>query len=279
MPGPVILGCFAHPDDEQFGKAGALMCATRDGAAVHILCATRGQAGQISDPALATRETLGAVREQELREAIALAGWESPILLDYIDGQLHLVDRDELRDAVVAHIRRLRPAIVITFDRNGGYGHLDHIAIHHATLAAVDAAADPSHRPDLGAAHTVAKVYFSAYPRSLWVGMSDLFVEHGFPPIDFGDVQSIPTEEIGTEDGRVTTVVDVPAEFIERRVRAMLAHRTQFGAAGPWASIPAAAFGRLLDHDHFVRHHPAPAPDAVLPDETDLLAGLSGDAR
>ena len=278
MTAPVILGCFAHPDDEQFGKAGALMRATREGARVHTLCATRGQVGQISDPALATRENLGAVREQELRDAVAIVGWEPPILLDYMDGQLAAADPAELRDAVVAHIRRLRADIVLTFDRNGGYGHPDHIAIHHATVAAVEAAADPAHRPDLGPAHRVAKVYFSAYPRSRWRLFSALLEQHGFPPIDFGDVQTIPTEQLGTSDDRVTTVVEVGGDAATR-VRAMLAHRTQFGPQSPWARIPVEALAPMLAADHFVRHLPAPAPDATLPDETDLLAGLPGRAR
>ena len=36
-----------------------------------IVSATRGERGQIRDPAAATRRTLGAVREEELRAADA----------------------------------------------------------------------------------------------------------------------------------------------------------------------------------------------------------------
>ena len=54
---------------------------------------------------------------------------------------------------------------------------------------------------------------------------------------------------------------------------------TQFGPQSPWARIPVEALAPMLAADHFVRHLPAPAPDATLPDETDLLAGLPGRAR
>jgi N-acetyl-1-D-myo-inositol-2-amino-2-deoxy-alpha-D-glucopyranoside deacetylase len=173
----------------------------------------------------------------------------------------------------VAEIRRLRPAIVMTFDRNGGYGHPDHIAIHHATMAAVDAAADPAHRPDLGPAHATPKVYVSATPRPVMARLNGIFVAHGFPAISFGAVQTIPNEELGTADGRVTTVIDVP-DYVERKLAGMLAHRTQYGAQSPWATIPAAALAPVLGREWFVRIHPAPT--GALPDEDDLLAGLPG---
>lgn len=273
MEGPVILGCFAHPDDEQYGTSGALMRAAEAGARVHILCATRGQAGQISDPALATPETLGEVRERELRDALAILGLEPPILLDYEDGRLPEVDPGELRDAIVGEIRRLRPRVVITFERNGGYGHSDHIAMHHATVAAVRAAANPAHRSDLGDPHRADKLYFTGYPRSLMRAMNAMLAKYGFPPIDFGDVQTIPTEEIGTPDELVTTVVDA-RDLVARRLDAMRAHRTQFGEDGPWALATTEDALPLVGYDHFVRAIPAPAEDAALPDETSLLDGL-----
>ncbi|MCC6791740.1 MAG: PIG-L family deacetylase, partial [Thermomicrobiales bacterium] len=71
---------FAHPDDEQFGTAGALLDCIERGLPVHLVCATRGDQGEISDPALATRETLGEVRERELRDACELLGIEPPTL-------------------------------------------------------------------------------------------------------------------------------------------------------------------------------------------------------
>ena len=62
-----LLAVFAHPDDEAFGTGGALARYAAEGVCTYLICATRGEVGEISDPDLATPETLGAVREGELR--------------------------------------------------------------------------------------------------------------------------------------------------------------------------------------------------------------------
>ena len=69
-----LLGVFAHPDDEVFCAGGTMARAAEAGAEVTIVSATRGERGQIRDPAAATRRTLGAVREGELRAAAAELG-------------------------------------------------------------------------------------------------------------------------------------------------------------------------------------------------------------
>jgi len=58
-----LLGVFAHPDDEVFCAGGTMGQAAEAGAEVMIVSATRGEQGQIRDPAAATRRTMGAVRE------------------------------------------------------------------------------------------------------------------------------------------------------------------------------------------------------------------------
>ena len=60
-----LLGVFAHPDDEQ-GVGGVFTRAVRDyGAKAYIVSVTSGQAGQISDPTLATPENLGEVLSRQ----------------------------------------------------------------------------------------------------------------------------------------------------------------------------------------------------------------------
>ena len=65
--------------------AGTLALLAARGHPVHVVCATRGEHGPISDPALATRETLSAVREQELRASCAALGVGAPRFLDLPD--------------------------------------------------------------------------------------------------------------------------------------------------------------------------------------------------
>ena len=131
-----ILGVFAHPDDESFCAGGTFAKYITGGAEVMVISATRGEAGQIRSPRVATRRTLGAVREQELRLACQQLGVQQAICLDYQDGTLKNVDQEKLTGQVVKLIRSFRPDVVITFGPDGGYGHPDHIAISAATTAA-----------------------------------------------------------------------------------------------------------------------------------------------
>src|SRR5579859_1999728 len=130
-----LLGVFAHPDDEGSTSGALLHYSTLD-VESGLICATRGEVGEIADPALATPENLGQVREGELRAACAAVGVHDVSFLDYIDGQLADADEAEAVGRIVAHLHRFRPDVVVTFTANGGYGHPDHMAIHRYTLLA-----------------------------------------------------------------------------------------------------------------------------------------------
>ncbi len=270
---PRLLAVFAHPDDEQWGTAGALTLLADRGVEIYILSATSGDKGEISDPALATPETLGEVREAELRKACAIVGFQPPILWRYGDGTLAEIDRDVLVGQIVAEIRRLKPRVILTFDANGGYGHLDHITIHQATLAACDLAASPTYEPASGPPHTVDKLYATAYPQSIFDLMDGDLRRMGLPTIDFGPVQTVFGDELLTPDSVVTTVVNVDDVF-DRRWESQSAHRTQFGPDSPFIVAGPEVARTWLSRDVFRRIHPAPAPGAILPDEDDLWVGL-----
>jgi len=62
-----LLAVFAHPDDESFGAGGTLAKYAAKGTRVVLVCATRGEVGEISDASLATPESLTHTREDELR--------------------------------------------------------------------------------------------------------------------------------------------------------------------------------------------------------------------
>src|SRR5262245_28885954 len=150
-----LLAVFAHPDDEAFGVGGTMTRYSEQGVRTVLVCATRGEVGEISDPALATPETLGEVREQELRCACDALRIKDLIFLDYRDSgmkgtpendderSLYRADPLEAIGKLVKIIREVKPQVVITFEPYGGYGHPDHIAISKHTTAAFGAAADP----------------------------------------------------------------------------------------------------------------------------------------
>ncbi|MCL6567493.1 MAG: PIG-L family deacetylase, partial [Meiothermus silvanus] len=80
-----LLAVFAHPDDEAFSSGGTLAHYAALGARVVVACATRGEAGQIKDPALQGVSDLGKVREEELARACAALGLEPPVFLGFHD--------------------------------------------------------------------------------------------------------------------------------------------------------------------------------------------------
>jgi LmbE family N-acetylglucosaminyl deacetylase len=135
-----LLGVFAHPDDEVFCAGGTMARAAEAGAEVMIVSATRGDQGQIRDPAAATRRTLGAVREGELRAAAAELGVQHVQVLAYPDGTLQH-HRSSLGTALADIMRHFDPDTVVTFGADGGYGHPDHVAISGVTTAAFRALA------------------------------------------------------------------------------------------------------------------------------------------
>jgi len=163
-----ILGVFAHPDDESFCAGGTFARYINAGAEAMVVSATRGQAGQIRSAKVATRRTLGQVREQELRLACQRLGVQHVVCLDHGDGMLKEVDQEVLIGQVVEIIRSFRPDIVITFGPDGGYGHPDHIAISTATTAACRRSGDTTQFPEHLAAglalHRPARLYHSHFP-------------------------------------------------------------------------------------------------------------------
>jgi LmbE family N-acetylglucosaminyl deacetylase len=152
-----LLGVFAHPDDEVFCLGGTLAQWAEAGGETMIMSATRGEAGQIQDARAARRDTLGVVREQELRAACARLGVGRVECLDYGDGTLAEVDAATLAGQVAASIRDFQPDVVVTFGSDGGYGHPDHIAISVATTEACRLVA----REDGWA----PQLYYSVFPR------------------------------------------------------------------------------------------------------------------
>jgi LmbE family N-acetylglucosaminyl deacetylase len=162
---PRILCLYAHPDDETFCSGGTLAKYAALGAEIMVISATRGQAGQIQDASAATRRTLGAIREQELRRACQCLGVQQVVCWDYMDGTLMDTDPKALDGDVVRAIRAFRPDVVITFDPTGAYGHPDHIAICHAATRGCALAANPQQYPEQALPpHAVPRLYYSFFP-------------------------------------------------------------------------------------------------------------------
>ncbi len=275
---PALMAIFAHPDDETFGMAGTMARAIASGHRVALVCATRGEVGEIADPALATPETLGQVREQELRNAMAAVGVHDVSFLGYRDGELADANVDEATGRIVAHLRRFRPEVVATFEANGGYGHVDHMAIHRLTLAAIAAAADPTRYPeqlvDGVTPFRVRKVYYTGMPRERLLAMRAEAQKRGQDFIPGGNAATIPVEEMGTPEAEITTYVTLNDDEFAAKRNAMAAHATQMPADGPFSQATPEQLRQFAGTESFVLAAPPVSDRAYPTPETDLFAGL-----
>lgn len=275
----ILLALFAHPDDEAFGTGGTLARYAAAGADVTLVCATRGEAGEIAEGFDATPETLGQVREGELRCAAETVGVRELIFLGYRDSGMAGTPEnndprafvnapaDEVVPQLVGIIRRVRPQVVVTFEPNGGYGHPDHIAIHRHTVAAFHAAADPACCPEQGAAWKAPRLFYTAIPRSFFLGMRDALAAAG---LDTSDLARFEDAEIGWPDDKVNVTIDV-ADTVEAKWTALQCHRTQLGPGNLFRRLPEPLVKRMMSQEHFALAWPEPGPGLRL---ADLFAGL-----
>ncbi len=230
-PGLDLLFILAHPDDESFGFGGLMAWAQTRDLRIGLVCATRGEAGEISDPSLGTPATLGAVRERELRAAMGIVGVSPVRLLPYRDSgmagtpenldprSLYQAAHDGILAQIVFHIRDLRPGAVITFGPDGVYKHPDHVRIGEVATEAVHVAASDVD-PFLGDPWTVDRLYHVAVAREDLMAMS----QRDSGPFAGTSPEAIAT--MGVPRSEITHVFDV-SDFIETKLRVLTSHATQ----------------------------------------------------
>lgn len=232
-PAFTLLAVFAHPDDEAFGAGGTLARYAAEGCDVYLVTATRGEAGAIARPELATPASLPAVRERELRCACQTYGIHPPIFLDYLDGQLTIVNQGQAVGKLVKIIRQLRPQVLISFGPEGVYGHYDHLAVHRWATAAYDLAADPDCFPDRDACqpHQISKFYHRILAQEAVEARSS----GGQRPAILMD--GVPFPMVGYPASEIDAVIDVSA-YVELKRQGILCHATQVGDASRYATAP-----------------------------------------
>lgn len=182
--GPV-LAVFAHPDDETLLAGGLLARLAGEGGdggggvRVVVVTATRGERGEmIGAPQLEGGPLVPELRPRELVTALGALGVREHHFLDELatpaevgegrwtdsgmawvgpgyagpapDAPLSALTAGSLEaqaQALARLVRTLRPAVVISDEEGGSYGHPDHRRTHAIAVRALDLAAAPG--PDL----------------------------------------------------------------------------------------------------------------------------------
>ena len=137
----LLIGIFAHPDDEAFGPAGTLLKLRSEGYDIHLILLTDGEAG--TNPGGVA--DLGATRLDEWQAAGAGLGASGQTALHYPDGELETVDPstldmtlEETLEEIVEQYDEPVSVSLMTFEPEGLTGHRDHIATSQAASRLYD---------------------------------------------------------------------------------------------------------------------------------------------
>ncbi|MCC7078380.1 MAG: mycothiol conjugate amidase Mca [Acidimicrobiia bacterium] len=286
-----LMAVHAHPDDEASKGAGTVAKLSESGVRATLVTCTGGEEGDILNPAMESHEIrlrLPEVRMRELTEASDVCGYAAVYLLGYRDSGMPDTDPNNRPDAfvnvdfeealgrLVRIMRRERPHVVLGYDAHEAYPHPDHIMAHRLTMAAWDAAADPSFAPagiepaQLGEPWEIRKLYWFHWSHRRMVVLHEEFLRRGWES-PFGEWLAHRADT----DGAVTTRIDVAGQ-VGRAREALSAHRTQVDPDGFWLKLPEEVVARLHPYEEYVlvRNRTASEPTASNP-EDDLLAGVT----
>ncbi|NMR19873.1 PIG-L family deacetylase [Cellulomonas fimi] len=268
-----LLAVHAHPDDETLATGALLATWAAAGLPVTVVTCTRGELGEVIGVELAHLEgdgpALAARREGELAAALRALGVADHVFLDAVptrtsrgqvgaaagkfsdsgmawatpgragrlddlpDGAFVGVPLDDAAGRLAQVVRERRPAVVVTYEPGGGYGHPDHVRAHEVTTRAVELAADPSVVLGGLTPHEPAEVLWAAVAaedlRSGRVGLPALapvaaeLAAHRELTVPRPEG---PLPSVAVPRSAIDLVVDVTA-VLDRVVGALQAHATQ----------------------------------------------------
>ena len=146
-----LVAFHAHPDDEVLFTGGTLARVAAEGHRVVIVVATTGERGLTSDP---LSQELGARRLSELEHAAEALGVAKVVSLGYEDSgfrdsmvasprSFSSVPVEAVAMDVAKVLQREGADVVTTYDARGGYGHADHVHVHHVGRRAAEIAGTP----------------------------------------------------------------------------------------------------------------------------------------
>jgi len=273
------LFIHAHPDDETLTTGVTMAASVAKGHEVHLLTCTLGEEGEIIPTELAhlgadRDDALGAWRREELRAAMSVLGVAHSVLGEdsergvasrYRDSGMAGTPSEEHRDAfaradpveaaamVAAHIRAIRPDVVVTYDEHGGYAHPDHIQTHRMTMLALSTMAESG-------GFAMPAVYCILTPRS-WATQDRAWLHENVVVNDdvasSGSTCLVPDRDAPyppsvVSDETVTHVVEEQA-LVEIQSRALAHHATQVSMADGYYTLSNHIAVRLSGREGFAR--------------------------
>ena len=255
--GRTLVAFHAHPDDEALLTSGTMARAAAEGNRVVLVVATDGGLGLASSDFVGASDTkLGSVRMAELRVSARALGTARVETLGYADsglgpetppdppGRVRFVraDPEEAAERLAAILREEQADVLLTYDANGGYGHRDHVKVHHVGARAAELAGTP-------------RVLQATVPRDLLLrGIRLASRVYRFPP----EFEPSSFERAYSASAVVTHRIDVRRYASQKRA-SMRAHASQSSADGgadrtlaAFLRIPRPLFALVFGREWFV---------------------------
>jgi LmbE family N-acetylglucosaminyl deacetylase len=262
-----LVSFHAHPDDESIQTAGSLAKAAAAGHRTVLVFATRGEHGEVAAGFLEPGESLGERRTQEALRSAEVLGVSRVEFLGYVDsGMMGTLENDAPGSFWTADVdaaaRRLaeilteeQADVLTAYDKDGGYGHPDHIQVHRVGVRAAELAG-------------TARVFEGTLNRDHFRQMIEEGIAAGaISPEDVPDLSD--ASAFGSSETDITTAVDV-REHTGAKRESMAAHASQIGETSFFLTMPEDAFERAFGWEWFIRHG---VPEGHRDD--DLFAGLA----
>lgn len=281
MRARTLVAFHAHPDDEALLTAGTMAKAAAAGHRVVLVLATDGGLGLAATAYGAGDGGLGSRRLAEAQASATALGVSRVEWLGYADsgsgpdlppntpGQVRFcrAPLEQAAERLAAILRTERADVLLGYDRNGGYGHRDHVRVHEVATRAAQIAGTPRLLEATVPRDTIVRAI-------RWVSKVYHFPDH-FDPTSFERAYSARQE--------ITHRINV-IRWSQAKRAAMAAHASQATGAGDTASgdqqgdrtlaaflrIPRPLFDVVFGREWFV--DPSADPEALVHD--DIFAGL-----
>jgi N-acetyl-1-D-myo-inositol-2-amino-2-deoxy-alpha-D-glucopyranoside deacetylase len=277
-----VLLVHAHPDDETINNGATMALYAALGAQVTLITCTRGEEGDILTPELthltsSATDGLGEHREIELLNSMKALGITDFRFLAQGEGKYRdsgmmgtepnnrpdvfwQADLEEASDYLVKVIDEIKPHILITYDEFGGYGHPDHIQAHRVAMRASEKSN-----------WQIQKIYWNTMPKSVLAEGMAKMKELGS---DFFGADNVDDLPFAKDDSFVTTLIDGNS-YVDAKMEAMRAHRTQISLDGPFFALSDNLGLQIWGNEYYtlvkgVKSQPFDANGR----ETDLFSGV-----
>jgi LmbE family N-acetylglucosaminyl deacetylase len=245
-----IVYCHAHPDDEASQTSGAMARAGAEGHRVVVAFATNGDHGELAADAV-EGESVADYRRREAEASARVLGLARIAWLGYADsgmtgwdqndaeGSFHRADLDEAARRLADVLDEEDADVLVGYDWHGGYGHPDHVRVHHL----VHRAASLARRTPRLLESTMNRTEMAR----LFADGRDAGLEIEWNPDDPMD----DGNPLGTPEDEITWAVDVSA-YLDQKRGALEAHRSQASDIEEFLGMPPEVFARFFGIEYYI---------------------------